>query len=69
MFGMTVRDGDLIHADRHGAVVVPIAHARSIAQAARDVSEREARILAVARAPDCTAERLIAVFAALDQIH
>ena len=69
VFGMTVRDGDLIHADRHGAVVVPIAHARSIAQAARDVSEREARILAVARAPDCTAERLIAVFAALDQIH
>jgi len=69
VFGMTVRDGDLVHADRHGAVVVPIAHARSIARAAREVAEREARILAVARAPGCTAERLIAVFAELDAIH
>ena len=67
--GMLVSPNDVIHADRHGAVVVPIAHASSIAQAARDISEREARILAVARAPDCTAERLIAVFAELDQIH
>jgi regulator of RNase E activity RraA len=69
VFGMTVQDGDVIHADRHGAVIVPIAHARSIARAAHDVAAREARILAVARAPGCTAERLIAVFAELDAIH
>jgi len=69
VFGMTVRDGDLIHADRHGAAIVPVAHARSIARAAQEVASREARILAVARAPDCTAERLIAVFAELDAIH
>ena len=69
VFGMTVQDGDVIHADRHGAVIVPIAHARSIARAANDVAAREARILAVARAPGCTAERLIAVFAELDAIH
>ncbi|HEY3179761.1 MAG TPA: RraA family protein [Casimicrobiaceae bacterium] len=69
VFGMTVHDGDLIHADRHGAVIVPVAHARSIARAVEAVASREARILAVARAPDCTAERLIAVFAELDAIH
>ncbi|HEY2818302.1 MAG TPA: RraA family protein [Casimicrobiaceae bacterium] len=69
VFGMTVQDGDVIHADRHGAVIVPITHARSIARAANDVAAREARILAVARAPECTAERLIAVFAELDAIH
>jgi regulator of RNase E activity RraA len=69
VFGMTVRDGDLIHADRHGAVVVPVAHARSIARAAQEVASREARILAIARGPDCTAERLVAVFAELDAIH
>ena len=69
VFGMIVQDGDVIHADRHGAVIVPIAHARSIARAANDVAAREARILAVARAPGCTAERLIAVFAELDAIH
>ena len=69
VLGMTVHDGDLIHADRHGAVIVPIALARSIARAAEEVASREARILAVARAPDCTAERLIAVFAELEAIH
>ena len=69
VFGMTAHDGDLIHADRHGAVIVPVAHARSIARAAQEVASREARILAVARAQDCTAEHLIAVFAELDAIH
>lgn len=69
VFGMRVRDGDLIHADRHGAVVVPVALARKVAEAARVVAAREAKILAVARAPGCTAERLIEVFAELDAIH
>ena len=58
--------GDLVHADRHGAVVVPAALARDVPAAARAVADREARILAVARAPGCTAEKLIAVFAELD---
>jgi regulator of RNase E activity RraA len=66
---MTVKDGDLIHADRHGAVVVPIALAKGIAAAARDVAAREAKILSAARAPGCTAERLIEVFTQLDAIH
>jgi hypothetical protein len=48
---------------------VPIALARGVADAARIVAEREAKILAVARGPGCTAERLIAVFRDLDQIH
>jgi regulator of RNase E activity RraA len=69
VFGMTVHDGDLIHADRHGAVVIRPDLARGIAAAAREVAEREARILAVARAPGCTAERLIEVFHQLDAIH
>jgi regulator of RNase E activity RraA len=69
VFGMTVKDGDLLHADRHGAVVVPVALAKGVAAAARIVAEREAKILAVARGPGCTAERLIEVFNNLDQIH
>ena len=69
VFGMTVKDGDLLHADRHGAIVVPVALAKGVADAARIVAEREAKILAVARGPDCTAERLIEVFRHLDQIH
>jgi len=69
VFGMTVRDGDLVHADRHGAVIVPPALAARVPEAAREVAAREAKILAVARAPGCTAAQLIDVFAALDQIH
>jgi regulator of RNase E activity RraA len=69
VFGLRVHPGDLIHADRHGAVVVPISLARDVPAAARAVAEREARILAVARAPGCTADKLIEVFAQLDSIH
>ena len=67
--GMPVRSGDLVHADRHGAVVIPLAAVRDLPEAARAVAAREAKILAVARAPGCTAEKLVAVFAAVDNIH
>lgn len=67
--GMAVRTGDLVHADRHGAVVVPLAAVRDLPAAARQVAAREAKILAVARAPGCTAQKLVDVFAAVDDIH
>ena len=67
--GMRVTSGDLIHADRHGAVVVPPALVAAIPAAARAVAQREARILAVARAPGCSAEKLAAVFRDLDAVH
>jgi len=69
VFGMRVRSGDVVHADRHGAVVVPRSALRELASAARRLAAREARILAVARAPGCTAERLIEVFDREDEIH
>jgi regulator of RNase E activity RraA len=67
--GMHVRTGDLIHADRHGAVVVPLEAVAKLPDAARQVAAREAKILAVARAAGCTADKLVAVFASLDDIH
>ena len=69
VLGMHVRPGDLIHADRHGAVIVPPALVRALPAAARDVAAREARILAVARGSNCTADNLISVFRDLDAIH
>jgi regulator of RNase E activity RraA len=69
VLGMGVRDGDLVHADRHGAVVVPPHCIRDLPAAAGKIARREAAILAVARAPDCTAEKLIAVFKEQDAIH
>ncbi len=69
VLGMRVRSGDIVHADRHGAVVIPVTAIRELPAAAERVARREARILAVARAPDCTAEKLIAVFKEQDAIH
>jgi regulator of RNase E activity RraA len=69
VLGMPVRSGDVVHADRHGAVVIPRNAIRDLPAAAARVAQREARILAVARAPGCTAEKLIDVFKAEDGIH
>jgi regulator of RNase E activity RraA len=69
VLGLRVREGDLIHADRHGAVIVPLDWVGALPAAARKVAAREARILAVARGPDCTSDKLIGVFRDLDAIH
>ena len=69
VLGMRVRPGDIIHADRHGAVVVPPDAVAGLPAAAQQVAAREARILEVAREPGSTAERLIDVFSRLDAIH
>jgi regulator of RNase E activity RraA len=48
--GMAVKSGDLVHADRHGAIVVPVDKIDAM-QAALDVlAAREAKIIAAAKA-------------------
>ena len=48
---MEVKSGDLIHADRHGAVVVPVEKIDAMAAALDGLMKHEARIIAAARAP------------------
>ena len=55
---MEVRSGDLIHADRHGAVVVPGDSIDAMAAALDGLLEREAKIIAAARAPGATADSI-----------
>ncbi|MDR1971982.1 MAG: RraA family protein [Treponema sp.] len=43
--GMTVKPGDLIHADRHGALVIPAEAAPQLAEACRRVSKAELFVL------------------------
>jgi regulator of RNase E activity RraA len=69
VLGMRVKSDDIVHADRHGAVVVPADLVAGLPAAAQQIAEREARILAIARAPECNAERLIDIFSKLDAIH
>ena len=47
--GMAVKSGDLIHADRHGAVVVPPGTIDGMMAAAAKVAANEARIIAAAK--------------------
>jgi regulator of RNase E activity RraA len=56
--GMTVNDGDLIHADKHGAVVIPPHILGEIPSVLDLLIRKEEAILQVARSPDCTAEML-----------
>lgn len=67
--GMAVQHGDLIHADRHGAVVIPHHLAEQLPLAIDLVTRKEAPILAAARAPDFTVEALKAAMAEADDIH
>ena len=50
VFGLTVNPGDLIHADRHGAVVVPPDVIEQLAGAIAKMQETEQLVLAPARA-------------------
>ncbi len=56
--GMAVKSGDLIHADRHGAVVVPPDKIDAMQGAAEGLSAREAKIIAAARSPGVTVEQI-----------
>jgi regulator of RNase E activity RraA len=51
VFGLTVAPGDLVHADRHGAVVVPPEVVPALAAAIRKLQETEALVLGPARQP------------------
>jgi regulator of RNase E activity RraA len=69
VFGMIVRSDDLIHADRHGAVVIPAEAAREVAGAARLCARREEPILKVARSPGFSIEVLERAMAEAAEIH
>jgi regulator of RNase E activity RraA len=67
--GMTVRPGDLIHADQHGAVVIPREAARQVPAAAALIAKREGVIIAAAQRPDFTIDKLAAAMKDADEIH
>src|SRR5499426_64073 len=48
--GMAVRSGDLVHADRHGAVIVPVDKIDAMKAANEGLAAREAKIIAAAKA-------------------
>ena len=67
--GMLVRSGDLVHADRHGAVVIPEGAAAKIPAAVDLLNRKEAAILDVARKPGFTIAKLRDALNKQDEIH
>ncbi len=56
--GRIVHTGDLLHADKHGVLVVPKEIADKIPEAAARVAEREQRLIAHCHSPDFSLEGL-----------
>jgi len=67
--GMTVRPGDLVHADQHGAVVIPMSVAREVPAAAAAIARREAHLIGASRRPDFSFEKLAQAIREADEIH
>ena len=67
--GMAVRDGDIIHADVHGAVVVPAEHVKALPDTIDLIARREAKTIAAAQAPGFDFARLKAAMADAAEIH
>ena len=69
IFGMPVKPMDLIHADRHGAVVIPRDAALQLPEAIDLCIRKEKPVLEAARSGHFTIEDLKAAFAAAEDIH
>src|SRR2546422_2760525 len=60
--GMTIHPGDLMHADKHGVLVIPREIASEIPGAAAKVAAREQRIIEHCQSPDFSLEKLKRLF-------
>nr|WP_276543038.1 RraA family protein [Bradyrhizobium elkanii] len=67
--GMTVRSDDLIHADSHGAIVIPYEVAAKLPEAAELCGRRETPILDIARSKDFSLEKLKDALKRSAEIH
>jgi len=69
IFGMRVLHDDIIHADRHGAVVIPAKAVKELPAAVELLVRREAVILMAARSADFNIEKLRKATADATDIH
>jgi len=67
--GMTANDGDILHADRHGAVIVPADAVAALPEAVALCMRREAPVLAAARGDGFNVAALKTAMGAVKDIH
>jgi regulator of RNase E activity RraA len=66
---MIVSPNDVIHADRHGAVVVPAEVVKLVPSAAALIARREKVLIEASKSPGFSIERLRHAFAEAAEIH
>jgi len=59
IFGLQVRAGDLLYADCHGVVSIPIEIAAELPEAAARIRSKEQRIVRLCLSPDFSTEKLL----------
>jgi regulator of RNase E activity RraA len=69
VFGMLAAADDIIHADLHGAVVIPAGAVRKLPEAIDLIARREKAILDMARAPGFTSARMREALKRAGEIH
>jgi regulator of RNase E activity RraA len=67
--GMRVSNGDIVHADQHGAVVIPAAVADKVADAAAKIQRTERVIINAAQEPGFNMERLRKAWGDAAEVH
>jgi regulator of RNase E activity RraA len=67
--GMRVSDGDLIHADQHGAVIIPAEVASKVRDAADLIARQERVIIEAAQEPGFNIDRLKKAWGDSAEIH
>ncbi len=61
IFGLTIHPGDLLYADCHGAVSIPLDIAPRVPEVAAEIRAKEKRIVTLCQTPDFTREKLLEV--------
>ena len=69
VYGLTVSTNDIVHADRHGAVMIPVEAVKKIPEVVALQQRKEAKILDAAKSPDFNFEKLKAAIGAAKEIH
>jgi regulator of RNase E activity RraA len=67
--GLTIEDGDLVHADRHGAVVIPADGLATLPHGIEVITAKERPLIEAAKLPGFSVEDLKRAMAEADDIH
>ena len=69
IFGMSARDGDIIHFDKHGAVIIPKNVIKNLPEIIERQIAKESVILEAARSPDFSIDKLKSAMKDAEDIH